>query len=354
MRTALAASLVLALAAVARAQEVAAPVTSTASPGALAKEGPAPNEFTPRLSNVVFPSIVKVYGAGGFKGIPSYGTGVVVDASGIVATSWSIALTSPALKVVTDSGERLEAKLLKQDTAHGLALLKVETAAKLAPLALADELPKPGEVVFSIGNAFDDAAGDEKCAVVGGVVTAVTALDVRVGIEDGPALGEVILTDAPNNPGTQGGALVSRDGKLLGILGRLVESKNTNTQINFAVPAPRIRSLVAQALGAPEPPAPPPKTRPPQVETGIRLLDAHLTRSPPAYVERVVPLSPADKAGVRPDDLIFKLGNRVVRSCRQFEELVAEHGPGERVHLVLKRGSTIVELDLELVARKES
>src|SRR5437867_3768387 len=98
-RPVLALALVLVLGRSSHAQD-AAPVTSTASPGTLAPTGPAPNGFAPRLAKSVFPSIVKVYGAGGFKGIPSYGSSVVVDESGIVATSWSIALTSENLHVV--------------------------------------------------------------------------------------------------------------------------------------------------------------------------------------------------------------------------------------------------------------
>ncbi len=332
-----------------------APVASTAAPGKLAPEGPAPNGFAP-FAATVYPSIVKVYGAGGFRGIPAYGTGVVVDPSGVIATAWSIALKTEGLKVTTDQGQRLEAKILRADPKHGIALLKVELGdQKLPALELGDSSAlRPGDQVYGVGNAFDDATGDEKSAVMGGVVMAIAALEVRIGIEDGPPLGTVIITDVANNPGTQGGGLFTREGKLVGILGRLVESKETNSLINFAVPAATLKPFLEAALAGkePKPDEPPRKLAP--AETGIRLLDAHLTRSPPAYVDRVLPGSPADKAGVKPDDLVFRLDGHVVRSCRVFEDLLHEHGPGDKVKLVLKRQSSIVEVELELTARKEN
>jgi serine protease Do len=216
---------------------------------------------------------------------------------------------------------------------------------------------KQGDQVFGVGNAFDDATGDERCAVMGGVVMAIAPLELRIGIEDGPPIGTVILTDVANNPGTQGGPLFTRDGKLVGILGRIVESKSTNSLINFAIPAATLKTFLKDTLEGREP-APDPAGVPPKkasgVETGLRLLDAHLTRSPPAYIDRVLPGSAADKAGIKPDDLIFRCDGKVVRTCRVFEDLVRDRVPGDKVKLVLKRGSSIIECELELAQRKEN
>ena len=352
MNARLIAGLVLALAGHASAQDVGT-VASTAAPGKFAADGPAPNAFAP-IAAKLWPSIVKVYGAGGFTGIPAYGTGVVVDSKGIVATAWSISLKTEYLKVVTDQGQRLDAKILRADSRRGMALLKVELGdTKLQAAELADSTTlAAGDQVYGIGNAFDDATGDEKCAVMAGVVMAIAPIEMRIGIEDAPPLGSVILTDVANNPGTQGGPLVTRDGKVMGILGRLVESKSTNSLVSFAIPTATWKPFIAAAIEGKEPPVEAAKKVAP-VETGIRLLDAHLTRSPPAYVDRVLPGSPAEKAGVKPDDLIFRLDGKVVRTCRVFEDILRDHAPGEKVKLVIKRGNGIVELDVELAARKE-
>ena len=338
----------------AQAQDTAA-VASTAAPGKLAADGTAPNTFA-TFAPKIWPSVVKVYGAGGFTGIPAYGTGVIVDPSGVIATAWSIALKTDYLKVVTDTGKRYDARILRSDTRHGLALLKIEVGdTKLPALELGDSSAvKVGDQVYGIGNAFDDATGDEKCAVMGGVVMAIAPLDIRVGIEDGPALGTVIMTDASNNPGTQGGPLVTREGKFVGILGRVVESKSTNSLIDYAVPTATLAPFLKAALaGDPVPTETPPKKSTP-VESGVRLMDAHLVRSPPAYVDRVVPGSPAEKAGIKTDDLVFRLDGRVVRTCQMFEDLLHEHSPGDKIKLVVKRGSSLVEIELVLAARKDN
>jgi serine protease Do len=337
--------------------EDAAPVASTAAPGKNAPTGPAPNEFA-SFADKIWPSVVKIYGAGGFIGIPAYGTGVVVDASGVIATAWSISLKTEYLKVVTDGGQRFEAKLLRADTKRGLALLKIENLGdkKLPALELADSTAlKAGDQVFGVGNAFDDATGDERCAVMGGVVMAVAPLELRVGIEDGPPIGTVILTDVANNPGTQGGPLLTREGKLVGLLGRVVESKSTNSLINFAIPTATLKPFLADALAGKEPAPDATETKKAiPCESGIRLLDAHLTRSPPAYVDRVIPGSPAEKASVKADDLIFRVDGKVARTCRMFEDMLHERAPGDKIKLVLKRGDSIVECELELAPRKDN
>ncbi len=327
---------------------------SPAAPGVGAPPGPAPNAIAAILSRA-YPSVVKIYGAGGFQGIPGYGTGVVVHAESpcVIATSWSIALRTPALKIVTDSGQKLDARLWKWDGRRGLALIQVDGKIPALELGSSDAV-KPGDLVYSIGNAFDDAAGDEKCAVMSGAVETIAALDVRVGISDGPAFGKVIIVDAPSNPGTQGGPLLTREGAFVGIMGRIVESKATNTIVSYAIPTATLRTFLDDSLAGKEPAAEAPPKKGTGVETGIRLLDANIVRSPPAWVDRVVPGSPADKAGVRPDDLVFRLDGHVVRSCRVFEDLLRDRAPGERVKLVVKRGDRLLELDLELAARKEN
>ncbi|MBI3723453.1 trypsin-like peptidase domain-containing protein [bacterium] len=265
---------------------------------------------------------------------------------------------------MTDDGRHFPAALVRSDPSRGLALLKMWADTNTPPTPITTPLPalalgdsealKVGDQIYAIGNAFDDAAGDEKCGVMSGVVSSLSKLDVRVGIEDGPSFGKMIITDAPNNPGTQGGPLVTREGKLVGILGRVLESKSTNTTVNFAVPTATLKPLLEDLLAGKEAPvAPPPGARPAPVETGIRLLDAHLTRSPPAYVERVLPGSAAAKAGVKPDDLIFRFDGAVVRTCRIFEDLLRNRQPGEKVKLLVKRGKEVLELEIELAPRKE-
>lgn len=307
----------------------------------------------------VLPAVVKVYGAGGFQGVPAYGAGVVVDERGFVLTAWSIALRTDALKVVTHEGRRLPAEVWRADPGLGVALLKVRAPdAGLVALRLGDSSRlRPGDAVWALGNPFDVIYGDELPALAAGCVTAIGA--PRAQGKDVLRLPErlerVIVTDVPSNPGTQGGPLLSRDGELVGITGRIVESRQTNTIIDYAVAAADLVDLVREGVAADRPRAEPP--RPPtrrtgavRVETGLRLLRVHLARPPMAYVEAVVAGSPAERAGLQADDLVFRVGERTIRTCRDYDEALEGRTPGERLRVVVKRGKDMKAVELELVA----
>jgi serine protease Do len=303
----------------------------------------------------VFPTVVKVYGAGGFTGIPGYGAGVVVDERGFVLTAWSIALRTPSLKVTAADGARYKAEVWRADSALGVALLKIrapEAGLRAVRLGSSSNL-RPGDTVFALGNPFGFIYGDELPSVQEGVVTSVgpprseghDVLRLPAG------LSEVVLTDIPNNPGTQGGPLLDTQGNLVGVLGRIVESRATNTIVNYAVPADAIREFVRDGIAASRPrPEPPHVSERPRrtsaVETGIRLLRAHLARPPVAYVERVARDSAAAVAGIEPDDLIFRVGGRTIRTCQDYDEVLAQAKPGRPLVFVVKRGDEVLELTL--------
>ena len=87
-------------------------------------------------------------------------------------------------------------------------------------------------------------------------------------------------------------------------------------------------------------------------DLGLRLQRAHLLRSPLPYVEYVVRGSPASKAGLLPDDLVFRLGERTLRSCRDYDEAVAslDASTDKNLSLLVKRGDRMLELELRLPA----
>lgn len=346
-----------------------------ASSAAEAQDAPPPagGWTLPQTVERALPSVVKVYGAGGFQGVPAYGSGVLVDERGFVLTAWSIALRTEALKVVTHDGRRLRAQVWRADPGLGVALLRLEAPPgglpSLSPLRLGDSTNlSPGDAVAAIGNPFGIIYGAEAPAVTWGVVTTVGSLrSGGVNVLRLPErLARVIVTDVPTNPGCQGGPLLASDGRLVGIVGRIVESRATNTIVNYAVPASDLVEFVRGGVRAerplPEPSSVPPRREQgPAVESGIRLLRVHLARSPMAYVEAVVRGSPADLAGVLPDDLVFRVSFgegaasevHTIRTCRDLDEALAARRPGDTIRLVLKRGETMRAVELVLAAGSE-
>lgn len=334
---------------------------------AAAQDGPQPPAAwtLPQVAARAFPSVVKVYGAGGFQGVPAYGTGVIIDERGFVLTAWSIALRTDALKVVTHDGQRFRAEVWRADPALGVALLRMKppqgSLPSLGALRLGDSTTlAPGDAVATIGNPFGIIYGDELPAVSYGVVTSVSSLrSGGVNVVRLPErLERVIVTDIPTNPGGQGGPLLARDGRLVGIVGRIVESRATNTIVSFAVPSSELGEFLRVGIGSDRPMAEPPgvTARPrqgPPIESGLRLLRVHLARPPMAYVEAVVRGSPADQAGLLPDDLLFRVDDRTIRTCRDWDEVLSARRPGDKLSLVFKRGDTMRRVELVLAAGSE-
>ncbi len=180
-----------------------------------------------------------------------------------------------------------------------------------------------------------------------GLLAAKTRLDLRMGRTDFPFRGRIYLTDANVNPGSYGGALVDLDGRLVGVLGRLVESRDTNTIVNFAVPIEDLQPLIDKAkLGGGD------------VERkivqkiprrhGTRLAKFALRGSPPAYVASVSRGSPAWRAGIRRDGLIIRIGGRKVEDIKAFRRAMKDFGAGETVEFAVKRGDSVLKLRVML------
>jgi S1-C subfamily serine protease len=306
-----------------------------------------------RLARRVDPHLVKVYGAKGIRGIPGFGTGVVVDARGLILTAWSVSLDHDRIRVVDARGRERGATIHRRADALGVALLKLaEPLSGLEPMPLGDSASlRLGQRVWSFGNAFQVAVGAERMSVCEGIVVARGPLDARVGVLKSRLVGEVILTDAANNPGTQGGALTDLEGRLMALNARVVESRSTNTPLNVAVPVARLRGFIEEGRAgfararAPRAVAAAERSAL-RVKLGLRLLRFHFTRPPPAYIDAVRAGSPAARAGLRPDDLLFQLAGVTIRSTEDYDRVLRGLSPGRAIKVSVKRGRRMVQLSL--------
>lgn len=291
------------------------------------------------------PRVVKVIGASGIRNVLGKASGTIVSAEGHILTLDGVMLKTANLRVVLSDGRILKGKVLRRDKERSIALVKVDPEEPLPYFPPEDAgPPRVGQWVLSVANPFQIAEGDEWPSVNLGIVSAVTRLDLRLGLHDFPYSGDVIVTDATNNPGGFGGALVDIQGRLIGINGRCVESKETNTQISYAVPIGDLIPLIqgTAADGGDEGQAVVPGRH------GIRLFDLGTRKSPPAYVATVEEGSPAARAGLRRDDLIIRCAAAPVRSCKEFQEIMARLGPGEEVAITFKRGKKIAQAVIRL------
>lgn len=299
--------------------------------------------------------VVKLYG-GGFGRERGYGSGVLVSADGRIVTTLSVLLESPLLRAVLPDGRRFPAQVVKRDEPRQLALLQIE----------ADGLPffelgssahlQAGDWIIAAANPFKVAEGPEPISVAVGVLAGRAQLSARRGKQDFAYTGPVLITDViVATPGSAGGALVDTEGRLVGVIGKAVISKRTNTWMNYALPSEQIaefltgRGAAHVTDAAPGDEAPAGGTRP---DLGIRLFDVGGRRRP-AYVERVRSNSPAWEAGLRPNDLVLSLAGESIDTCKDFYRVQQSLRVGEQVPVVIKRGDDLKSLLLTVGGREQ-
>lgn len=321
--------------------------------GGAASPSPAQHSFV-EVVTATQPKIVKIFGAGGLRGLEAYQSGFFISGQGHILTAWSYVLDTESLSVHLHDGRRLTAELIGMDPRAEIAVLKVP-ATDTPHFSLEESvLLEPGAKVLAFSNLFGIALGNEPASVLHGVVSARTDLAARRGVFEASYRGPVYVLDAmTNNPGAAGGALCDRQGHLAGILGKELRSSQTNIWVNYAIPIGALQPAIDEILAGKYRPSPPadPKARPKQahqlVELGLRLVPDFLPRTPP-FVESVVPASPAAQAGLRPDDLILFVNGRLVPSCKSVVDELAAIDRLDPVRLTVQRGQMLLEVELSL------
>ena len=299
----------------------------------------------------VQPKIVKIYGAGGFRGLEAYQSGFLVSQDGLVLTAWSYVLDTDLIRVVLSDGQKFVAELVGMDPRLQIALLKID-ARELEYFSLASAARVgPGSRILAFSNLFGIATGDEQASVLHGNIVAKTSLTTRRA-SSSSYQGSVYVLDAmTNNPGAAGGALCDRQGRLVGLLGKELKNSLNSTWLNYAIPredlaesVKEIQSgkILTQEFTQDEKKAADPLTL---GALGIVLVPNALSRTPP-YIDLVRRKSAAEKVGLKADDLILFLNNQIVRSINSLRKQLDLIEQDEEIELVVKRGQQLFEVTL--------
>jgi serine protease Do len=325
---------------------LAAPARAAAPPAARAE---SPRDALEQAQA----KMVKVYGVGGVQGLEGYQSGMLISAEGHILTVLSHALDTDYISVTLADGRKFDAKLLGGDPRLDVAVLKI-AATGLPHFELNDAVAvQSGTRVLALSNAFGVATGNEPVSVQHGTVSVVTRLDARRGVFESPYHGPVYVLDVvTNNPGVAGGALVTRQGQLVAMLGKELRNTLNNTWLNYAMPIAQLREstdairagrFVARTEKQPEKK----KLHPMDLERlGIVLVPDVLERTP-AFVDQVRPGSPAARAGILPDDLVLLVGDHLTQSCRTLRSELALIDRDDRVQLTVLRGPDLTTVTLE-------
>lgn len=324
-----------------------------------------------QIGEKVNPKLVKLFGAGGFKGLQSYGTGILVSPDGYILTINSHILDTQDLRVHLSEGTHYHAKVVAVEPELDVALVKIgDNKLKVEDLQYFDAVAaakrpavEPGTGVLAFSNQFQIATRDEPMSIQRGVVASYSKLYGRLGIFEATYKGDVYVVDAiTNNPGAAGGALTTRKGELLGLIGKELRNELTNTWINYAIPL-SARITVPQADGKEATvsildilekkekykPLTPNKNKNegPTVYTGILLVADPVERTPP-YIEDVVPGSPADKAKLQPDDLIVYVDGLLVGDIHTYYDILSRYHPNQTIKLEIQRDRKLQTIALTL------
>jgi len=298
--------------------------------------------------------IVKIYGAGGLKGLESYQSGSLVSAEGHILTAWSYVLDSSVITVVLDDGRHFKGNLAAAEPRFGIALLKIDGTD--LPHFNIDQgvTPQVGDRILSFSNLFGIAAGDEPASVLSGYVSAIVPLKARRSAFPSAYQGNVLIVDAiVNNPGAAGGVLTDQQGRFAGMLGKELRSSINDIYLNYAIPVDQLREVVEDLIsGRVRSITMPDRAKPEFPMTlrhlGLVLVPNVLDKTPP-YVERVKSDSLAEDAKLQPDDLILFIEGNLVSSQQTLLEQFSYLDQDDTVSITVLRDGNLVEITLNPV-----
>ncbi|MCI4666718.1 MAG: Do family serine endopeptidase [Bacteroidia bacterium] len=271
------------------------------------------------------------------KGIAT-GSGVLISGDGYIATNNHVIDQADEVEVTLFDNRIFKAKVIGKDITTDLALLKIEGSG-LPHLSFGNsDQVQVGQWVLAVGNPMDLTS-----TVTAGIVSAkgrninLLRADTELAIES------FIQTDAAVNKGNSGGALVSLEGKLIGINTAIASKTGYYAGYSFAIPSSIVQKVMDDLLQYGE-------VKRGYLGVSIRPLDAALAEKydlnvlKGALVTNVNPDLGAYEAGIRPNDVIISVNDIVVSSSSELQEQVSRYRPGEYVRIKIIRREKEMEL----------
>jgi Do/DeqQ family serine protease len=297
------------------------------------------------------PFFRRFFGGGG-GGMPreqvqrALGSGVIVDASGLIMTNNHVIEGASEVKVALADKREFEAEVLLKDARTDLAVLRVKDGREkftAIDLGNSDEL-QVGDVVLALGNPF--GVGQ---TVTHGIVSALAR--TQVGITDYQFF---IQTDAAINPGNSGGALVDLAGRLVGLNTAIFSRSGGSQGIGFAIPVNMVKVVIASAKGGGTTVKRPWLGAKLQAVTPDIAESLGLKRPVGALVATVTEKSPAARAGLKTGDLIVAIDGQTVDDQNAFDYRFATKPLGGTAQIGMVRGGKEVKVAIALETAPET
>lgn len=274
----------------------------------------------------------------------SRGSGFFISSDGYILTNDHIVENAEKIKIKTLDENEYMAEIIGTDPETDLALLKVG-AKDLPYVVLGDSAAcRPGEWVLAIGNPFN-----LEHTVTAGIISAKGRQ-----LMGGPTYQNFIQTDAAINPGNSGGPLVNMKGEVIGVNSMISTTSGGSIGIGFAIPSDLAKKIVAQLKE---------KGRVVRGYLGVRGIypvtdqvrkSLNIDVKHGAMIQNVEPGTPAEKAGLKPYDVIVEVDGKPVKNPSDLSIKIAEIPPGTEVTLKVVRKGGEVKLLKAKIAERES
>ncbi|MBS0348080.1 MAG: Do family serine endopeptidase [Proteobacteria bacterium] len=269
------------------------------------------------------------------------GSGVIVSPEGYILTNNHVIEAADEIEVALNDGRKLPARIVGRDPESDLAVLQIKSDGKLRPITFGHtEQLHVGDVVLAIGNPF--GVGQ---TVTMGIVSALGRSHLGINTFE-----DFIQTDAAINPGNSGGALIDAAGNLVGINAAIYSRSGGSLGIGFAIPVSLARSVMEQIIQSGS------VTRG-WIGVEVQAITSDLAdsfgmpSSDGTLISGVMRGSPADRAGVKPGDVLLAVEGRKVNDPQAMLEAIAALSPGRKAGFELRRGKDRLDLKVEIGRR---
>jgi serine protease Do len=257
------------------------------------------------------------------------GSGVIIHEDGYILTNDHVVHNADVIEVTLSDGTTYEGKIVGAAPDYDLALVKVDGGRlPKAMLGDSDQL-LVGEWAIAIGSPFGQLLNDTQPTVTVGVISAIHR-DFKGGGQDGRIYKDMLQTDAAINPGNSGGPLVDSQGNVIGINTSIISASGGSLGMGFAIPINRGKWVLEeiQKYG-----------RVREVWVGVTVMDITpqaaaalgLTQKQGLLVREIQLDSPADKAGLKPGDLITAVDGAKVTTALEANRMIFGSKIGERI-----------------------
>ena len=275
----------------------------------------------------------------------SLGSGVIVSPQGIILTNHHVIEGADEIEVAFADGRKRNAKLIGSDPETDIAVLKIDATDLPAPITLGKmESVHVGDVVLAIGNPF--GVGQ---TVTSGIVSALGRNQLGINTFE-----NFIQTDAAINPGNSGGALVDTKGNLIGINTAIYSRSGGNMGIGFAIPINTAKQVMESILTNGSVTRGWIGVEPQNVSKELaESLNIPLNTSG-VLITGVLNGGPADKAGIKPGDVLTQVNGQKVSDVVTLLNRIAQTNPGDEAKVSLLRKGKEMTLQVQVGKRPKS